>query len=148
MQATVERLSPAELATWLGFLRTHARLVRELDDELRAAHDLPLSSYDVLVQLESAPEEGLRMSALADAVVLSRSGLTRLVDRLEADGLLERRDCPEDARGSYAALTESGRSRLDEARGTHLAGVRRLFLERLEPGERRALASAWERLGE
>lgn len=146
VQPTQTRLSPDELATWAGFLRTHAQLVRELDEELRREHDLPLSSYDVLVQLSTAPEEGLRMSDLAEAVLLSRSGLTRLVDRLQREGLLERRQCPEDARGSYATLTQAGRDRLEEARPTHLSGVRRLFLDRLDSGERRRLAAAWESL--
>lgn len=139
-------LSADELAAWGGFLRTHARLVGELDDELRRTHDLPLSSYDVLVQLATGPERGLRMSELAEAVMLSRSGLTRLVDRLAREGLLERNDCPDDARGSYAVLTSAGRDRLNEARGTHLAGVRRLFLDKLEGAERRRLAALWQEL--
>jgi DNA-binding MarR family transcriptional regulator len=143
VQAT---LSASEQAAWGGFLRAHARLVRELDDELRARHKLPLTSYDVLVQLESAPGGEMRMSELAEAVLLSRSGLTRLVDRLRRQGLLDRRDCPEDARGAYAVLTERGRGRLREARPTHLDGVRRLFLERLDEPERRRLARTWERL--
>jgi DNA-binding MarR family transcriptional regulator len=146
VQPTQTRLDPDELDTWAGFLRTHAQLIRELDEELRREHDLPLSSYDVLVQLSDAPPDGLRMSELAEAVLLSRSGLTRLVDRLESEGLLERRQCPEDARGSYAALTAAGRDRLEGARPTHLRGVRRLFLDRLEPAERRRLAGAWKSL--
>jgi len=140
------QLTADELAAWRGFLQTHARLVRELDDELRAEHGMPLTSYDVLVQLEAAPERAMRMSELADAVLLSRSGLTRLVDRLEREGLLERRECPDDARGSLAALTDAGAKRLADARPTHLAGVRRLFLEPLDEPERRGLAAAWERL--
>ena len=87
-------------------------LTRELDEELRRAHGLPLSSYDVLVNLESAPDRQMRMSELADAVLLSRSGLTRLVERLERDGLLARADCPGDARGSLAVLTDAGLARL------------------------------------
>ncbi|MDP9227531.1 MAG: MarR family transcriptional regulator [Actinomycetota bacterium] len=142
----MQHLSPSERDIWVGFLRTHDQLVRELDQELRREHDLPLSSYDVLVQLESAPGGAMRMSDLAQSVLLSRSGLTRLVDRLEREQLLERRQCPEDARGSYAAITASGRARLEEARSTHLAGVRRLFLDRLEEPERERLAATWDRL--
>src|SRR3954468_18690018 len=82
-------LSELELKAWGGFLRTHSTLVRELDEELTERHGLPLSSYDVLVQLEGAPDGRLRMSHLADAVLLSRSGLSRLVTRLEGQGLLE-----------------------------------------------------------
>src|SRR4051794_3614666 len=118
---TGEKLSPRELDAWRGFLRVHATLIRELDDELMAAHSLPLVSYDVLVNLEDGP---MRMSDLADTVLLSRSGLTRLVDRLSAQGLIERRPCEDDGRGSLAALTPAGEARLAEARPTHLGGVR------------------------
>lgn len=141
------RLTDGEQLVWGGFLRTHAHLIRELDDELRAGHDLPLSSYDVLTQLGSGPDEGMRMSELADAVLLSRSGLTRLVDRLARDGLIERRECPSDARGLLAVLTPKGRETLETARVTHHAGIRRLFLDRLDDDDRAALAAAWERLG-
>src|SRR3954463_8384097 len=94
-----------ELDAWRGFLRAHATLVRELDEELTERHGLPLSSYDVLVQLDESPDGRLRMSSLADAVLLSRSGLSRLVTRLEKQGLLEREECPSDARGAFAAIT-------------------------------------------
>src|SRR4051794_22475298 len=121
---TAPRFSELELDAWRGFLRTHARLVRELDEELTERHGLQLSSYDVLVQLDEAPGGRLRMSPLADAVLLSRSGLSRLVTRLEGQGLLERLECPNDARGSFALITDKGRERLDEARPTHPARVR------------------------
>src|SRR3954454_10750472 len=113
--ATTPQFTELELDAWRGFLRTHAPLVRELDDELTERHGLPLSSYDVLVQLDEAPEGRLRMSSLADAVLLSRSGLSRLVTRLEGQGLIERAECPNDARGAFAAITNAGRARLDEA---------------------------------
>jgi DNA-binding MarR family transcriptional regulator len=87
------------------------------------------------------------MSDLADAVVLTRSGLTRLVDRLEQRGLVERRRCPTDARGFLAALTEEGDRRLEEARRTHLAGVRQRFLDKLEPEELEILGGIWQRVG-
>ena len=136
----------AELDAWRGFLRSHATLVRELDEELTERHALPISSYDVLVQLDEAPEGRLRMSALADAVLLSRSGLSRLVTRLESQGLIERAECSEDARGSFAAITDQGRRRLDEARVTHRAGVRERFFDRLGEREQRQLAKVWSRL--
>ncbi len=139
-------LEEVELAAWRGFLRAHGQLVDELDAELRAAHAMPLSAYDVLVQLAHAPELRLRMSELADSVLLTPSGLTRLVDRLCRDGLVERVRCDDDARGSYAALTERGRDRFDDVRQTHLAGVRRLFLDHLSPAEQRSLATTWERI--
>src|SRR3954467_666190 len=106
--------SGVELDAWRGFLRTRSTLLRELDDELTREHGLPLSSYDVLVQLDEAEDGRLRMSHLADAVLLSRSGLSRLVTRREGQGLLERVECTDDARGSFALITDKGRERLDE----------------------------------
>jgi DNA-binding MarR family transcriptional regulator len=135
-----------EMASWAGFLRTHATLIRELDDELTRAHGLPLSSYDVLVQLASASDDRMRLSQLADAVLLSRSGLSRLVARLIDQGWVERLDCTDDARGAFAALTDAGRAKLDEARATHREGVRRRFLDRLSEQQQRQLAGAWSRI--
>jgi DNA-binding MarR family transcriptional regulator len=145
-QTATPNFTDVELDAWRGFLRTHSTLVRELDEELTARHGLPLSSYDVLIQLDETPDGRLRMSQLADAVLLSRSGLSRLVTRLESQGLLERTDCPNDARGAFAAITGKGRERLAEARTTHRAGVRERFLDRLGEREQRQLAKAWSRL--
>jgi DNA-binding MarR family transcriptional regulator len=139
-------LSREELAAWRGLLRVHAALTRELDSELASAHDLPLSSYEVLLFLHGAPEGRMRMSELADIMLLSRSGLTRLVDRLEQAGMLERRACSEDARGYYAAITSAGRHAFREARATHLQGVRRRFLSHLSGDELVQLAELWERV--
>src|SRR5829696_4038738 len=144
--ALAEALAPAELAAWRGFVRTHAELIRALDAELLAAHGLPLSSYEVLVFLAGSPGGRMRMSELADSVLLSRSGLSRLADRLEKEGLIERQTCPTDQRGLYAAITEEGRRLFEEARQTHLAGVRARFVGRLTEDERRTLAELWERL--
>lgn len=139
-------LSHEELAAWRGLLRVHAALTRELDAELAAAHDLPLSSYEVLLFLHNAPEGRMRMSELADSALLSRSGLTRLVDRLEGAGMLERRACPDDARGYFAALTARGRLTFRDARVTHLEGVRRRFLRHFSEEELVRLAEVWERV--
>ena len=139
-------LTELELDAWRGFLRTHSTLMRELDDELGRRHGLPLSSYDVLVQLDEAEDGRLRMSALADGVLLSRSGLTRLVTRLADQGLLERVECTNDARGSFAAITDEGRKRLDEARATHRPAIRERFLDRLSERELHQLAKIWSRL--
>jgi DNA-binding MarR family transcriptional regulator len=148
--ATARReLSDIELAAWRGFLRAHGALVKALDDTLEASHDLSLSSYDVLVQLRGAPGNRLRMAELADAVLLSRSGMTRLVDRLERDGLLRRDTCSSDARGCFAVLTDAGHELLVKARPTHLAGVRERFLAHFDEAEMQVLAVAWGRvLGE
>ena len=127
-------------------LRVHAHLTQALDAELTARHGLSLSSYEVLLFLADAPGGRMRMSQLAESVLLSRSGLTRLVDRLERDGLLERERCEDDARGWFAAITESGRSAFDEARATHLEGVRQRFLRRYSRVELRTLGELWERV--
>src|SRR5258705_1925322 len=117
-QSDCAKLDARELAAWSGFLRVHSRLMRELDAELQEAHALPLTWYDVLIQLELSPERQLRMSELADSVLLSRSGLTRLVDRMEREGLVERCAFDRDARGRLARLTEGGRARLRQASET------------------------------
>jgi DNA-binding MarR family transcriptional regulator len=141
-----KRLSATEYHAWTGFLRTHARLMRELDEELQGSHGLPLSSFDVLIQLDHAPEKRLRMRDLADAVVLSRSGLTRLVDRLVREGYVRRERCGEDARGSFAVLTPEGQRVIDEVRPSHIAGVRRRFHDHLDKAELARLSAVWERL--
>ncbi len=142
----VEELTATELGAWRGLLRVHTALVKELDAELDAAHDLPLSSYDVLIYLRSAPGKRLRMAELADSVLLSRSGVTRLVDRLEREGLIVRETCESDGRGSFAVLTDAGDELLARARPTHLAGVRERFLKHFSDTELKQLARYWERV--
>jgi DNA-binding MarR family transcriptional regulator len=139
-------LSAAELGAWRGLLRVHTALVKALDAELAATHDLPLSSYEVLITLASAPGRKRRMAELADSVLLSRSGMTRLVDRLEDNGLLVRDTCTDDGRGCYAVLTDKGAELLAEARPTHLDGVRERFLTHFTDDELTQLASFWERV--
>ena len=123
-----------EIRTWIRFLATHSAITRELEARLMGAHGLTLSDYDVLVQLARAPERKLRNIDLAKAVVLTRSGVTRLVDGLEKDGLVARSSCPSDKRGSFVSLTDEGLARLRSATSTHVAGVRELFVERLGDG--------------
>jgi DNA-binding MarR family transcriptional regulator len=139
-------LTRDELGAWRGLLRVHAGMTKALDAELVREHRLPLSSYEVLLFLNDAPEGRMRMSELADQVLLSRSGLTRLVDRMERDGLLRRERCEEDQRGWFAELTDEGRALFGRARATHLAGVRERFLARLSRDEQRALAEVWEKV--
>ncbi|MEJ7817804.1 MAG: MarR family transcriptional regulator [Thermoleophilaceae bacterium] len=141
------RLDELELDAWRGFLRTHAVVSRELDAELIADHGVSLSSYEVLLFLADRPTGEMRMTELAQSVLLSRSGLTRLVDRLERHGLVRRESCPGDARGLNAVITDAGRDRFAEARRTHLDGVRRRFLDRLSDDEKRDLGALWRRLG-
>ncbi len=144
--ADQEALTLGELRAWRGLLRAHGCLAKRLDSELERAHRLPLSSYEVLHHLDEASDGRMRMRDLAEQAQLSRSGLTRLVDRLERDGLLERCSCTHDARGSYACLTETGRERLEEARATHLSAVRAAFLARFSEEELTLLADMWERI--
>jgi DNA-binding MarR family transcriptional regulator len=116
------------LAPWRAFLLAHARVVRRLDEELRAEHDLTIGEYDALVTIAGAPERRIRMRQLADEVILSKSGVTRLIDRLVDDGLVERSACLSDARGAEAVLTEQGLARLRSASRTHLRGIHEHFL--------------------
>ena len=146
MDTTISRLDSRELRAWRGLLRVHAALSKALDAQLEAEHGLPLTSYEVLMYLSDAEGGRMRMNDLASSVLLSRSGLTRLVDRLERDGYLERCSCAHDARGAFAVLTAAGREKLEAARETHLAGVRELFLSRFSDEELDALGAAWERV--
>lgn len=128
---SVERpLEPRDprLAPWRAFLMAHARISRRLDEELRAEHDLTIGEYDALLTIAQAPERRIRMRQLADEVILSKSGVTRLIDRLVDDGLVERSACLADARGAEAVLTERGLARLRAASKTHLRGVSEHFL--------------------
>jgi DNA-binding MarR family transcriptional regulator len=140
------KLTERELRAWRGMLRVHAALTKALDAQLESEHCLPLSSYEVLLFLADAPGERMRMSELAESILLSRSGLTRLVDRLERDGLLCRQTCSQDARGSFAKLTPAGAEKLAAVRATHLAGVRELFLAHLDEHEQDLLGELWARM--
>jgi len=139
-------LSVRELAAWRGLLEVHSSLVAELDAELEREHGLPLTSYEVLMYLGDEAAGKLRMGELADRLLLSRSGITRLVDRLVRQGLIERQRCEDDGRGYYARLTPLGVDALSHTRPAHLAGVRRHFLDRLDPGQIDALGAIWGRL--
>ncbi len=131
---------------WRAFIVSHAMVTRRLDDELRTEHGITLGEYDALVQLAYAEGRTLRMSALAERVLLSRSGVTRLVDRLVADGLVRRVSCPSDARGSFAVLTDKGLATLRGASATHLRGVRAHFLSQLTSAQLDELAASLGRV--
>lgn len=134
------------IAAWRNFLTAHARITRRLDDELQAAHGMSLAEYDALLQIAHSPGRRVRMNALAERVILSRSGVTRLVDRLEAAGLVARAACASDARGQEAVLTQLGLDRLRRASPTHLDGVRRYFLDRLDAADLRSLEAGLGRV--
>jgi DNA-binding MarR family transcriptional regulator len=135
------------LAVWRQFLQAHNTTVQRLERDLNDGADLPLSWYDVLLQLAEAPDRRLRMAELADRVLLSRSGLTRLVDRLQFDGLVRREPFPGDARGTYTVLTEAGLDRLRAAAPVHLAGVREYWLAKFSDDELRQLGELLGRVG-
>ncbi|WP_242614110.1 MarR family winged helix-turn-helix transcriptional regulator [Actinomadura roseirufa] len=141
-------VSAAELTAWRAMLRAQARISRRLQGDLLADHDLALGSYDVLTHLGDAPEGRLRMNDLADRVLLSRSGLTRLVDRLQREGLVARESCSSDARGLYAVLTAAGRDRLDAATPTYRQGVRDYVLSRLDEADLRVFGHILAKLAD
>ena len=134
-------LDEVELSALRGLVRVHAALVKELDAELEARHGLPLTSYEVLRSLRKAPGGKLRMAELAEHALLSRSGMTRLIDRLEREGMVGRSTCDKDGRGCYAVVTEQGIAAVEEARATYIAVVRAGFLRHFSMSELRELAS-------
>lgn len=134
---TTTRIPPltprdARLAPWRAFVTAQAHVSRRLDEDLRAEYGLSLQKYVALLILVEAPERRLRMGRLADALTLSKSGATRLIDRLVDDGLVARVTCPSDLHGAEAALTEAGISRLRTAAPTHLRGIAEYFLSAID----------------
>jgi DNA-binding MarR family transcriptional regulator len=140
-------LSPRELAAWRGFLRTHARLLRHLDRQLIEEQGLPTSSYEVLLRLAEAPRGTMRMKDIADSLLLSRSGLSRVVDELERKRYVARQACQSDARGTEAVITRSGRGAFRTAQNSHLRSVRAEFLDKLSKEQLRELAEVWTAVG-
>ncbi len=132
------------LVAWRTFLQAHATVVRRIEADLETEGLPSLADLDVLLQLAQAPERRLRMSELADEVLLSRSGMTRRIDRLEAAGYVQRHECSADRRGAYAGLTDEGLERLQSARPTHVRGIMDHFVSKLSAGDltelRRTLA--------
>ena len=135
------------LEVWRSFLHAHVAVTRQLEQELTERAGLSLAWYDVLIQLVEADDHRLRMTDLADRVLLSRSGLTRLVDRMQADGLVRREPSPDDARGTFTILTERGLQRLRRAAPVHLAGVRQHWLAHFTDDELAQLGELLGRIG-
>jgi DNA-binding MarR family transcriptional regulator len=134
------------VAVWRTFLRAHAVVVRELERELEDDAAMPLAWYDVLLTLAQAPERKLRMAQLAERVMLSRSGLTRLIDRLEREQLVRREPSPDDARGMYTVLLPAGLHRLRDAVPLHLSGVQRYWLDNFDDDELKVLGRLLARI--
>jgi DNA-binding MarR family transcriptional regulator len=139
----VRWLTTEEQQAWRGFLRGSSLLLERLDAELADAHGLTLADYEILVWLSEAPRGGLRMAQLADRALVSRSRLTYRVDRLVAEGLVERRPCPSDRRGSMAVLTPTGRRRLERAAPTHVDGVVAHLLDQCSARDLAAIGRAF-----
>jgi DNA-binding MarR family transcriptional regulator len=143
--STTQWLDESEQRVWRTVINVHARLLARLDAELQETHGLTLADYEVLVHLSESPGRELRMAELAGRLLLSPSGVTRRLDGLVRVGLVERRSCPSDRRGSFAVLTPAGLARLEEAAPTHVAGVRRYIIEAMS---RRQLLEFGESLDE
>jgi DNA-binding MarR family transcriptional regulator len=139
------QLSDQQFEAWKAFLHAQAALIRTLDRELEAEQGLPITFFDVLAQLSQAGGQ-LRMSELADAVLLSRSGVTRLVDRMERAGLVRREACATDRRASYATLTPEGKRAFRQAKPVHLRGIADHFARHLSDEEAKTLAAALGRM--
>jgi DNA-binding MarR family transcriptional regulator len=131
---------------WVNLLRAHAVTTRQFNAELLATHGLTINDFDVLAQLARAPEHALKRVELSERVLLTPSGITRLLKGLEQAGYVSNRPCAEDARVTYAVLTPDGEKKLAEARETHIAGVRALLSERFDEDELATLAELLERL--
>jgi DNA-binding MarR family transcriptional regulator len=143
---TASQLEGTSLEAWRAYLQSHASIMRALDAELAAAQGITTRDYEVLLYLHQAADRRLAMSALATRTMLTRSGVTRLVDGLVAGGFVERIACRDDARVSYAQLTDSGEAKLREAGCSHVTSIQRLFLEHFKEREIAQLAALLGRL--
>jgi DNA-binding MarR family transcriptional regulator len=146
LSTQVSSRNTLEIQVWVGLLRAHATSVRRFNSELVAEHGLTLNDYEVLLHLSSAEGGQLRRVDLAKRVLLTPSGITRLLEGLERSGYVERAFCESDARVTYAQLTDAGQAKLREAADTHVAGIRGFFRERFSKEELQALGGLLERL--
>ena len=143
---TTQEVSNATQTTWVRFLRAHAALTRELGARLEAEHSLTMSDFDVLIQLYHAPDHAMKRIDIARQVLLTPSGITRLLDGLERCGVVAKKSCESDARVSYAVLTDEGLRKFEEARQSHQADIDELFGAALTPQEREQLGELLSRL--
>lgn len=139
----MERVSEQELAAWRLFIKTHAKIIENIEQDLAEQKRVPLTTYDVLIALFEAPDRKLRFGELNRKVVLSKSGLTRLVDRLERDGLIQRERSDEDRRGAYAVLTQEGEMQLRKAWPVYAKGIKQYFAKLLSDAEVQSIISSF-----
>ena len=144
--ATVSFTVPKQLESWVAFLRSHAAITRELSAQLQREHDLTLNDYEVLLHLSHADGGRMRRVDLAQTVLLTASGITRLLEGLERAGYVCKETCASDARVSYAKLTEAGHEKLRAAGVTHLRGIDEQFVSRYSESELDTLAELLGRL--
>jgi DNA-binding MarR family transcriptional regulator len=146
MSAIAKKQRLLQIESWVSFLRAHSAITRQLNADLLNGHGLTLNDYEVLLCLSREPGGMMRRVDLAETVILTASGITRLLDGLERQGFVEKASCAADARVSYAKLTDAGRAKLEAAAITHVAGIRELFLDRFSESERETLAGLLGRL--
>ena len=134
------------LRMWRSFLQTHSTVVKYLERRMEEQHGLPLSWWDVLLQLADGPEGRLRMGELAESVLLTRSGITRLVDRMIVEGLVDREPCPGDRRGYYAVITQKGRDTIESVGPDHSKDAWEVFLAHISEEEAELMANVFNRV--
>ncbi len=140
--------TPSEQAAWGGLLDVHGRLMREIEADLQEHSHITHVEFEVLLRLSWEEKRRLRIQDLAARSVLTRSGMSRAVERLEKAGLVQREEAPEDRRGAYAVLTEAGALRLRSAAQAHAAFVRRHFLSHFSMDELEQMGRFWQRLND
>ena len=135
-----------KVKTWHYLCQIHCKVLTALAAEMQTEHDIPLTWYYVLFHLNSNPRSGLRLQDLAEAIDLSQSGLTRLLDRMAEAHLVERKPCPSDRRGAYAIITETGQTKLVDATPTYLRGIDEHFRQHLNESDLAALDSVFNKI--
>jgi DNA-binding MarR family transcriptional regulator len=143
-----DEIDDDRLDAWVGFLRAHGTLIGVLERELAEKADLPLTWYEVLLRLKAAPEGAMRMQDLARSLLLSKSGATRVVDRMEEAGLVERRHCAADGRGTYASITTAGKRAFRRAVPVHLSGIQEHFGKHLSSEDTTVIRDTFRRIVE
>ena len=146
--AGLDRVTDQELSAWRLFIQTHVKIIESIEQDLAEQKRVPLTTYDVLIELFEAPNKKLRLGDLTKKVILTKSGLTRLVDRMEREGLLRREKSEEDKRGAYAVLTEAGENELRRAWPVYAQGIKKYFAMPLAEKDLLALKQALEMLSE
>jgi len=140
------RIDPECLEAWAAFLAAHSVVLATLEAEIESERGLPLAWYEVLYRLQKSADGSLRMNELADSLVVSRSGVTRLIDRMAGGGLIERAECPTDRRGKLAVITPTGREALRAASPVHMRGIKEHFTDHLSAADARTLRRVFDRV--